>query len=476
MFWIVFVDENFYKTEHSINHKRGNIYDRNGNLLATTIETQSIYCDPMKVPQSFYTIIQDEFKVNLNKAVSRRSRFLWLERHVEEARYHQIKEKRIPGVYAKVDHLREYPSWKTTSSLLGFCDFNCDGKHGVEYGMNSILKKQDVILSIDLDMQNTIVSILNQCYQDFSAEGASGVIVDIVTGRIRAMVSIPTPLIRADFLCHEKRNRNLDPVEVGSILKVLNVAIALETGQYNLDSIVDARGPLLISKFEINDFLGVNCKITLKESLWRSSNIANARVALDLGKQVQKLFFKKVGLLDRIEWMPQCYACPLLPKKWGKTTVATLAYGHGLGMTTLHLAQVLLAVTTGNIYPLTLLEKANAGIIKKVFSKNTVEQIRESMYEVVNKSTRKALVFKKCKIGAKTGTANLVINGQYAEGRNFVTLATVFPIDRPRLLVIMQMTDPKKDGLTEGNYTTAGNVLPRYMRKVVAKLLKYYLD
>jgi cell division protein FtsI (penicillin-binding protein 3) len=336
--------------------------------------------------------------------------------------------------------------------------------------MDTQLKTGEVRLSMDLQMQSLLHQTLENSVKDFAAEGASGIIIDMRLGRIRAMVSIPSPINKLDFLDHKFRNRNLDPVEVGSVMKLFNVAVALESGYYCSDSIVDARGPMILDKFEINDFMGVDREITLSESLWRSSNIANARVALHLGKKLQKRFLRRIGLLDKIEWMPGCYAYSLTPKKWGETTTATLGYGYGIGITVLHLAKVVFAVTTGKTTSLSMIESPEYQAPKSIFSKETVKNMRKMMREVVTKSHRKSLLIKGCRVGAKTGTANLLIKGKYVEGRNFVTLVAVFPINNPELLIILQMNDPKKEFLKQGRYTTAGNVLSGYMRDIITTI------
>ena len=466
----------FYKTSASQNKIRGSIYDRNGHILAATLRTTSIYADPSMIKSDYDPILEQffpEYPKQILKGRANKLRFMWLERH--SGRIGEIQALRIPGIYAKPDEKRIYAYRQLFSTLIGFCDYNGEGKHGVENSLNEVLKSNDVTLSLDMGLQSILYDQLSQAYVDFEGEGASGMIVDVRSGRILAMVSVPSPQENIDFLANDMRNRNLDPVEVGSVLKLINTTIAIESGKYTPDSEVDARGPLKVDKFEINDFFGVNRIISLKESLWRSSNIAHARVAWDIGRTMQQKFFKELGMLDKVEWLSGSYATPIAPKRWTSPTVATLAYGYGIAITTLHLARAILAIVTGKRMELSCLQDMSDVKTSpvRVFSKETVNTMKDLMYYVTSNGYRQTLWLENCKVGAKTGTANMSVNGKYIEGQNFVTLATVFPLDSPELICIIQMTNPKKHKLKRGRFTVAGNVLSQYMKQIMRSCLKF---
>lgn len=473
LLYIHFFSGEFFHLKSPITDYRFPIYDRNGNILAATIQTVSIYIDPSKLSGESLDIIKRHFPCQFQQIKRYRDRnlkFLWLERHVDQRRLDEVKELYIPMVHARRDYKRVYPFGSILSSVIGFCDGNGNGQHGVEYAMNKELFKKPVKLSIDIAIQSILRDVMCDAVKDFDANGGSGMVLDARSGKIRAMVSIPEPQSRSDFIDHSKRNRNLDPVEVGSIMKLANIAIAIESGKYSEHTMVDATGPLKIGPFEINDFFGVNREVTLGESLWRSSNIANARVALDLGPELQRISFEKLGLLKRIEWMPSCFARVIAPRDWNKTTTATLGYGYGLAITTLHLARMVLAIANGRDIGISIFAEDHMRPGPAIFNQDTVKVMQRLMHDVVNKGYRKVMNVPGYKVGAKTGTANLVIDGKYTEGRNLVTIAATLPSDQPRLLIIIQMTDPKRSRLKHGKFTTAANVLGSYMKTIIERI------
>jgi cell division protein FtsI (penicillin-binding protein 3) len=427
-----------------------------------------LYVDPYKIVAD--DVLENYFPgISIKLEASRRnkSRFLWLKRDADPKMIQEIQGLKLVGVYAKHDYKRVYPARKKFSHLVGFCDQDLHGKAGAE--LYNSLYEQPIKLTIDAILQSALYDKIETALHDFNGDGASGMIFEVKTGNVLAMVSLPSPEVPVDFVDHNKRNRNLDPTEVGSVLKLLNIANAIESGRYVPESIVDARGPLKVGDYEITDFFGVNREITLRESLWRSSNIANARVALDLGSEYQVAMLYRLGMLDPVEWMTNFRVHPIRPRL-SKTTTATLAYGYGIGLTTLHLAQGILSVITGYRMNPTVLEGVPVNKVR-VFGRDTVQQMLNMMQDVATHNKR--LKIPGLKLGAKTGTANMLVNGQYVEGMNYVTLAVAFPINDPQLLIIMQMSNPKKSG---NEHTTAANVFNKYMRELIISLLPYAIS
>ena len=445
---------------------RYSIRDTRGSLLAFNERTESVYADLRRVPDCMKGYIKTEFGIK-NFPVSS---FIWIKRDADQSTIEKVKAINIPGLCVKKDWKRVYPWSSILWNLIGFCDKDMQGKYGAEYALNDTLFKEEVQLTIDLVIQKILAEILMDGISQFEIEGASGLVVDAQSGDILAMVSLPCPQKPADFLKHKFRNRNLDPKEVGSILKLHNVALALEEGGYTLDSIVDGRGPLKIGRFEINDFFGVDNYMTLRESIWRSSNIANARVALQIGAERQKQFFQKLGLLENLEWLDRCVVCPKKPSPWGKTANVTLSYGYGIGLSSLHLARSILRLIHGYDFDLRLLKNSPIKLPKRIISAKTSEHIREVMRDVIKFSNNKRWKNIRYEVGAKTGTANICVRGKYLEGRNFVTMVCVFPAHMPKILLLIQMKDPPKNKLTSGRFTTAANVLGDYMAVGVKRI------
>lgn len=445
---------------------RFSIRDTNGRFLAFNQRTNSIYANPEKIPECMKQYVKSEFKIKALPSCS----FIWIKRDASLQSIQKVKNINIPGLYIKKDWKRVYPFSGLFSNLIGFCDKDMEGKYGIEYALNSCLLEREVQLTIDMRAQKILSEILMDAVEQFEVEGASGLVVDAQSGDILAMVSLPCPQKPSDFLLHKFRNRNLDPAEVGSVLKLHNVALALEEKTWTLDSIIDGRGPLKIGKFEINDFFGIDNFMTLRESVWRSSNIANARVALQLGAKRQKAFLEKLGLLEDIEWINNCFAYAKKPSHWGKTATATLSYGYGIGITSLHLARSILRMIHGHNFELQLIKNIPVKTKKRIISKETSINIREVMQDTIKFSKIHTLKNVGYDVSGKTGTANICVAGKYVEGKNFVTMVSVFPAEVPKILIIMQMKNPKKQKLTSGTFTTAANVFGKYMASAVRKI------
>ena len=226
--------------------------------------------------------------------------------------------------------------------------------------------------------------------------------------------------------------------------------------------------------------------MTLRESIWRSSNIASARVALEVGQEKQKEFFEKLGFLEDIEWINGFRIHPKKPHSWRKTTTATLSYGYGIGLSSLHIARSILRILHGYDIDLKIIkdeqqhrrsgsmdgDPSNQNkTLNRIISEKTSSLMRGVMQDVIMSSKNKELKSIGYEVGGKTGTANICVKGRYLEGRNFVTMTCVFPISLPKILILMQMKDPQKSGLTSGRkFVVAGSVLSDYIAKAIKRI------
>ncbi|WP_187440124.1 penicillin-binding transpeptidase domain-containing protein [Candidatus Nesciobacter abundans] len=450
---------------------RSSILDCNGNPIAITRNTYSVYISPRKIHADMLRKIEE----NLNTKIEKEKSFFWIKRHVTKQEANKLmkewksKYKNIKGLFVRNDHKRDYPQSEITSHVVGFCDKNLKGKAGAELAFDSELQTNNVELTIDTRLQYILHQTLNEIKETFDSEDAFGLITEIESGEIKALSSVPSPDSRVPitFLSKQNRNHNLDPVEAGSILKIHNAAMLLENEIVDLDSMVDAQGSLKIGKFEINDFFGKNRKMTFLESVRFSSNIATGRLALQAGAETQKRFFKSIGFLDKIEWLPNQNAYPLVPSSWGKSTVVTASYGYGIGLTSLHIVQGLIRILSGKDRKVSMYKSKNPIQENQIINKKTTEPIQEIMRESVRSSYR-SINTAEYDIGGKTGTANICENGKYIEGENRVSYLVAFPMHSPKYVVIIQSTNPKKSKLKTGRYLTASNVLTNSVKKLIS--------
>ncbi|QEK38118.1 hypothetical protein FZC35_01890 [Candidatus Cytomitobacter indipagum] len=452
---------------------RKEILDSKGEILAFTAETNSIYCIPNQMNQIGFNFLEKNLQFNA-KNINKNGSFVWIKRHISEDENvkikNDIKKNKVKGILIAKDYKRIYPYSSSTSHITGYCDQNLNGKSGSELAFNEKLNKDKVHLTIDIRIQSILFSIIKDIFEEFESEDSSGIIIDVESGEVRAMASYPSPdpYMPYSYLRKENKNHNLSAIEAGSILKLHNAAMCLENQIVNLDSIVDATGTLQVGKFEVQDFMGQDRKMTFLESVRFSSNIATGRLALEVGAEKQKQFFQKIGFLDPIEWIPNQFARPLAPKKWRKSTIVTASYGYGIGLTSMHIAQGLMRILTGKSKKLSFYSsepvKSN-----KIISKHTIESMKIIMRTII-KSSYRSININGYEIGGKTGTANMCENGKYIEERNRVSYLGAFPMQKPKYIFLIQTTNPKKHKLKRGKYLVASNVLAEKVKIAVQEI------
>jgi cell division protein FtsI (penicillin-binding protein 3) len=303
----------------------------------------------------------------------------------------------------------------------------------------------------------------------FKAKATAGAILDVNTGEIIALVSLPDydPNNPVDALADDKINRiNVGVFEMGSTFKALTVAMALDSGKYNINSTFDARSGLRYGKFTIGDYHATRRVLTTPEVFVHSSNIGTARMGLGIGVEGHKAFLRKMGQLTRLETELPENAAPIVPPRWGELNTMTIAFGHGLAVAPL---QALMAV--GSL--------VNGGVlIKPTFLKRDEAEARKNAMQVLKPETSEAMRYVMRLnathpegsasnaaiagffVGGKTGTAEKVINGRYAKNKNFTTFTAVLPSDKPKYVFLTIMDEPQAVEGTYGFSTAGWNAAP----------------
>jgi cell division protein FtsI (penicillin-binding protein 3) len=340
-----------------------------------------------------------------------------------------------------------------------------------------------VALSIDSRIQAAMESALGIQMAKHSAVGAAGIVLDVHTGEILAMASLPnfnpnapglTPVGLDNNNPDARFNRAISSVfELGSTFKMITVANAIEHGVItDMSHRYDATVPLQVGKFKIHDDHPEARWLSVPEILIHSSNIGTARIADELGEDRAKSFFRQLGFDHPIDLELQARAKPLWPGFWARTTIMTTAYGHGIAVTPLHLANAYAALVNGGILrPATLLKRNPDDIPtgKRVISEATSARMRQMMRLVVTLGTGKAASAPGLRVGGKTGTAEKNLNGRYIHNALVNTFAAVFPMDAPRYVVIATLDEPKGIPETHGLRTAAWTVAPA-IKTIIARM------
>jgi cell division protein FtsI (penicillin-binding protein 3) len=472
---------------------RPDILDRNGEILATDIRTVSLYAEPHKIVDADEAVEQlSTVLPNLNVAdiynkLKSKSRFQWLRRQLTPKQQSEILALGIPGIGFRPEKRRFYPGGATASHIVGHVNVDNRGIAGMErwidnqgladlaaIGMTSDAKIEPVKLSIDLRVQNILRDVVVDAMENFKSIAAGGVVMDVKTGEILAMVSYPDydPNKPADGAKEGWMNRMSNGTfEMGSTFKSFTTAMALDSGKVTLKDSFDARFPIRIGGFTIKDFHGKHRVLTVPEIFQYSSNIGTAKMADIVGIAGHKEFLTRIGLLSKMQTELPEVKTPSQPREWKKINSITISFGHGVSTTPLQTAVAGAALLNGGhlIEPTFLprtaqeAEAASTTVIKKSTSDDMRYLFR---WNAVNGSGKNARV-PGFNVGGKTGTADKVVNGRYSNDANFNAFLAGFPIDDPRYVVLTFIDEPKTD---KGNGAAlAGNTAAPMVRDIISR-------
>ncbi|MEP4290434.1 MAG: penicillin-binding protein 2, partial [Rhizobiaceae bacterium] len=465
----------------ALNAARPRILDRQGQILALDIEVQSLFAEPKiierpdEIYESLVTVLPElDFKSTMRKLKSGQG-FVWIKREITPRQQADILALGLPGIGFRPEKQRFYPAAETASHILGHTNIDNQGIAGVEKHLDDSWLRQlhssgfsvdkelePVQLSVDLRVQHYVRATLVEAMEKYQAIAAAGVVLNVHTGEIVAMSSLPdyNPNKPVDALKKDRLNRMSAGVfEMGSTFKTFTTAMALDSGKVTLADKFDARNPIRIGRFRITDFHGKKRVLTVPEVFIYSSNIGTAKMADVVGIKGHQEFLTRMGLLSKMEGLelPEI-ARPTQPKKWKKVNSITISYGHGISTTPLQTAVAAAAlVNGGKLIPPTLFprtaEQADA-LARQVLKPQTSDAMRYLLrLNVVKGSGRRAEV-PGFLVGGKTGTAEKVINGGYSNKHRFNAFLSAFPVNDPQYVVLVIVDEPKPE---EGKrYATAG--------------------
>lgn len=472
---------------------RPDILDRNGEILATDIRTVSLYAEPHKIVdadeavEQLSTVLPSLNVTDIYNKLKSPSRFQWLRRQLTPKQQSEILALGIPGIGFRPEKRRFYPGGATASHIVGHVNVDNRGIAGMErwidnqgladlaaIGMTSDAKLEPVKLSIDLRVQNILRDVVVDAMTKFRSLAAGGVVMDVKTGEILAMVSYPDydPNKPADGAKEGWMNRMSNGTfEMGSTFKSFTTAMALDSGKVKLTDSFDATNPIRIGGFTIKDFHGKRRVLTVPEIFQYSSNIGTAKMADIVGIEAHKEFLTRIGLLTKMPTELPEVKTPSQPREWKKINSITISFGHGVSTTPLQTAVAGAALLNGgNLIEPTFLprtvEQAEAASTK-VIKKSTSDDMRFLFrWNGVNGSGRNARV-PGFNVGGKTGTADKVVNGRYSNDANFNAFLAGFPIDDPRYVVLTFIDEPKTD---KGNGAAlAGNTAAPMVRDIISR-------
>ncbi|WP_219821514.1 peptidoglycan D,D-transpeptidase FtsI family protein [Sneathiella aquimaris] len=466
---------------------RAEIYDRNGVLLATTLNTVSLYADPRKILNVDYAVqklrgvFDDLNEASLSTKLSAKRNFVWIKRHLTPAQHRAVNDLGIPGLFFEDEEKRFYPLGSLVSHMIGYTDIDNNGIAGAEKYFDDQLagkngtKQAGINLSVDVRVQHALRDELAQYMSVFRAIGASGMVLDVTTGEVVAMASLPDfdPNRPKDYPVDSKFNKTtLGVYEMGSTFKTFTTAMALEHRSVSLRDGYDATNPIRIAGFRIRDDHAKKRWLSVPEIYMYSSNIGTAKMAEAIGPKRHKAFLRRLGLLDKpVIELPEVGA-PILPPRWNRLETMTISYGHGLSVSPLQLSAAIGAIVNGGqlIQPTILKKNSDASVeSKQVIRKQVSDVVRRLMRLVVEKGTGKKAAATGYLVGGKTGTAEKAVNGRYKRDALITSFVSAFPMNDPRYVVFAMLDEPKGNSSTYG-FRSAGWTTAPIVSRVITRI------
>ena len=459
-------------------HIRGNIFDRNKNLLATTINVSSLNINPQEILDINQTIfkLKEIFpKLDAQKLLQKLNsdrKFVNLLREITPKDHVSLLKLGIEGIKVRNSNKRIYPNHSLASHVLGSTDIDGKGIAGIEKKFNKQLNNgQDISLTIHSGIQHITKTLLLEQVRKFKAEGGAGIIMDAKNGEIFALVSIPDYNANnynkiLDEKLFNKATKGI--YELGSTLKLVTAAVALESKLINENEVFDVSSPLRISSKIIRDFHPLNYAINIPEIIVHSSNIGSAKIAEKFGPSTQLSYLKSLGLMNKLSLELPEVSRPQVRTDRKLLTTMTISYGHGISITPTHLASVTATIVNDGIkVNPTLLVSKSSKANSRIFSTKTSQTMRSIMRLVVsNKNgTAKQAESSGYLVGGKTGTAEKVNPaGGYFKKQNIVALTSAFPMNDPQFVITIMIDNPK------GKKRTAGWVAAPLVNKIVTRI------
>ena len=471
----------------NIDFARYNILDRNGMILATSVPTKDLSVNPKKVKQKDRTtvarnlsaVLPDVSYEDILNKLNSNSSFKYIKRNITPVEQKDVNWLGYYFLEETSGEKRVYPQGNLFSHLLGVVDIDNHGISGLEKAYDTFLQEKDLILSLDMSVQEIVRKTLMEQVAKFKADGGLSIVMDVNTGEVIASVSLPdyNPNLPLENDKDKLFNKTtLGAYEFGSVFKLFNTAMGLDTGVVKPTDSYDASHSIKIGRKTLTDYRGQNRPLLVPEILIHSSNLGSVRIAMKAGYKRQREFLGRFGFYKPLPILLPERTRTQYPRseKWAEITSANVSFGYGISVSPLHLISAVSALVNGGYYRVpTFLKDGNKGQPEyQVISEKTSKMMRHMMWGVVNWKAKPTDTAYGYAVGGKTGTANLIKNGKYVEGSSRTTFVSAFPMSDPKYAVMVTLENPKRIKETF-NFNTAGwNAKPTGM-KIIEQIAPY---
>lgn len=460
--------------------QRADIVDRNGTLLATNLPSHSLYVNPSQVldaneaADKIISVLPGLTRADIFHKASAKGQFAWIKRNLTPEQHYAVNRLGLPGFSFEREERRVYPHGALFVHTLGFTGVDNKGLAGLEAALDGDLKQLaatpggKMVTALDSRVQHIVHAELSAAMIEFKAKGAAGIVIDVNSGEVLALTSLPdfSPYAPGSSKANQRFNRaTLGVYELGSTFKPFTTAMALEYDVVDMNDRYDATKPLKVARFTIRDDHPQNRWLDVSEIMIHSSNIGAAQMARDVGAERQKEFLDRLGMLSPLPFELAENGRPLAPRHWREINTMTIGFGHGIAVTPLHLISGFATLINGGIKTTpTLLRndtpqtEENGG--ERVIARATSDSMRTLMRMVVEQGTGKKAEAEGYLVGGKTGTAEKATVGGYKKNALITTFVGAFPMDAPRYAVLVMLDEPHGNKATHGYAGAGWNAAP----------------
>jgi len=470
---------NIFKNNPSVS--RGKIIDRNETIISASIPTLDLYLDGKKIINEKKTIenlksIFFKKKEGFFKEIVEKKQYKLVSKHLSEFEENEVRKLGEPGLIFHDSHRRIYPQDNLFSNVTGFISKFGEAQSKLEKFYDDKLKNGiDIKLTLDLKIQNIIHEELTNSENIFSSKGSLGLLINVNNGKIISMVSKPDynpnhPITIKPF---SENNLITDArFEMGSILKIYNAAMAFENNSIERDKLYDVSKDYALTKtYKVKDSTKFLEPINFEKIFTHSSNIGSIKIYDSLGKEKQKNFLKNIGLSEHTKIEGLSTIDNKLPnnKQWNEVISKSISYGYGLSITPLSLVTTFSSLVNGGLKIRPKIVDSDTNNKERIISKQTSIKISDLLKKVVENGTGKNAKVRNLGIGGKTGTAKKSNKmGGYHENKVITSFLGVFPINKPKYLLLILFDEPQTgfDSLTPYGSNTAAPVFSKIVNKI----------
>ena len=459
-------------------YSRRDIVDRHGITVATDVIVPGVGADPREVPkdpsvpQALGKVLHRD-PVSIARQLDTERHFVWLDRRVSPAQQNDLLRLGIPGIVYREEPQRMYPQGSLVAHVIGQTGIDNHGLSGVELNLDDAIRQEPattgpdpVAISIDLRIQQALREELAAAIVTYEAKAANGIVMNVKTGEILGMVSLPDFNANHPIAADDDRriNRNTEGVyELGSLFKSLTFATLFDAGMLRLDDMWDLTERLKIGRRSIGDAHMLHRWASTTDVFINSSNIGTAQMALAGGAALQRHYLEKLGLFAKPALEVPGVAGPLVPHRWPDITTAVVSYGHSLAVTPLAFMNAFAAIVNGGtLRPATLIRRDPAVPVpgQRVISADATAKIRELLWLNVVAGTGVKARVPGMMVGGKTGTADKPVNGKYVKGYVIADFVAAFPMNDPAYAVLVMLDNPTANAASKGFRYSTWNAAP----------------